>query len=77
MTEYVPTEGIPRCRAAEDGQAGAVIDGWMVEADVTISAVQCWTSLEEFYGVVPCTLMSMMSNELLPSARARWMCAAP
>ena len=47
---------------------GAVIDDWMVEADVTVSAVQCWTSLEEFFGVVPCTLMSMMSNDLLPSA---------
>ena len=24
--------------------------------------------MEEFYGVVPCTLMSMMSNKLMPSA---------
>jgi L-fucose isomerase-like protein len=40
----------------------------MKEADVTVSAVQCWTSLEEFFGVVPCTLMSMMSNANLPSA---------
>ena len=24
--------------------------------------------MEEFYGIVPCTLMSMMSNELMPSA---------
>src|SRR5437773_1861043 len=36
--------------------------------DVTISAVQCWTSIEENLGVVPCTVMSMMSNELLSSA---------
>jgi L-fucose isomerase-like protein len=35
---------------------------------VTISAVQCWTSFEEFFGVVPCTIMSMMSNNLIPSA---------
>ena len=47
---------------------GAVIDGWMAETEVTISAVQCWTSLEEFFGVVPCTVMSMMSNELMSSA---------
>ena len=32
------------------------------------TAIQCWTALEEFYGVVPCTLMSMMSESLLPSA---------
>jgi L-fucose isomerase-like protein len=30
--------------------------------------VQCWTSLEENLGVVPCTVMSMMSDSLLSSA---------
>ena len=47
---------------------GAVIDGWMAETQVTISAVQCWTSLEEYFGVVPCTVMSMMSENLMSSA---------
>ena len=47
---------------------GAVIDQWMAATEVTISAVQCWTSIEENLGVVPCTVMSMMSNELLSSA---------
>ncbi|MCD6290412.1 MAG: fucose isomerase, partial [Anaerolineae bacterium] len=28
----------------------------------------CWTAMEEFYGIVPCTIMSMMSNSLIPSA---------
>ena len=35
---------------------------------MAVSAVQCWTSLEEYFGVVPCTIMSMMSNELMSSA---------
>jgi L-fucose isomerase-like protein len=30
--------------------------------------VQCWTSIEEFLGIVPCTVMSMMSESLIPSA---------
>ena len=47
---------------------GAVVDHWMAATEVTISAVQCWTSIEENLGVVPCTVMSMMSNELLSSA---------
>ena len=34
--------------------------------ELAISAVQCWTSMEEYFGVVPCTVMSMMSNELAP-----------
>jgi L-fucose isomerase-like protein len=32
------------------------------------TAIQCWTAMEEFFGVVPCTLMSMMSNLLHSSA---------
>jgi L-fucose isomerase-like protein len=47
---------------------GAVVDQWMKATDVQISAVQCWTSLEENLGVVPCTIMSMMSDSLLSSA---------
>jgi L-fucose isomerase-like protein len=47
---------------------GAVIDGWMQDTEVSISAIQCWTSLEEYFGVVPCTIMSMMSDDGLSSA---------
>ena len=47
---------------------GTVIEGWMTENNLAASALQCWTAMEEFYGVVPCTLMSMMSNNLMPSA---------
>ena len=47
---------------------GAVIDGWMQEMNLQASAVQCWTSLEENFGVVPCTVMSIMSNGLMPAA---------
>ena len=47
---------------------GAVVDEWMADTEVTISAVQCWTSIEENLGVVPCTVMSMMSDSLLSSA---------
>ena len=46
----------------------AVVEAWMRETEVAISAVQCWTSIEENLGIVPCTVMSMMSNELLSSA---------
>jgi L-fucose isomerase-like protein len=47
---------------------GAIVDQWMADTEVAISAVQCWTSIEENLGVVPCTVMSMMSNSLLSSA---------
>jgi len=65
---YVPTVGIPTLATLKMAKLGAVIDQWMAETDVAVSAVQCWTSIEEFYGVVPCTVMSMMSDELMSSA---------
>ena len=68
IKKYVTTMGIPEAALLKMAKLGAVIDGWMKEKFVTISAVQCWTSLEEYFGVVPCTIMSMMSNDLIPSA---------
>jgi L-fucose isomerase-like protein len=68
IKKYVSTTGISDDALLKMAKLGAVIDGWMKQAHVTISAVQCWTSMEEFFGVVPCTIMSMMSNELIPSA---------
>jgi L-fucose isomerase-like protein len=68
MTAYVDTSGVPDAALIKMAKLGLVMDRWMQEADVTVSAVQCWTSLEEYFGVVPCTLMSMMSNANLPSA---------
>jgi L-fucose isomerase-like protein len=68
IRRYVSTEGIPDAPLLKMAKLGAVIDGWMKETEVTISAIQCWTSLEEYFGVVPCTVMSMMSNDGLSSA---------
>jgi L-fucose isomerase-like protein len=68
IKKYVTTSGIPDAALLKMAKLGAVVDGWMKQAHIAISAVQCWTSMEEFFGVVPCTIMSMMSNELIPSA---------
>jgi L-fucose isomerase-like protein len=68
IKSYVSTKGISEEALLKMAKLGAVIDGWMKQTNVTISAVQCWTSMEEFFGVVPCTVMSMMSNNLIPSA---------
>ncbi|MCL6507083.1 MAG: fucose isomerase, partial [Bryobacteraceae bacterium] len=65
---YVSTQGIPEESLLKMAKLAAVVEQWMKETDVTISAVQCWTAIEEYFGVVPCTVMSMMSNQLMPSA---------
>jgi len=68
IQRYVTTKDIPQVALLKMAKLGAVVDQWMKAVDVQISAVQCWTSMEENLGVVPCTLMSMMSDALLSSA---------
>ena len=68
IRRYASTSAVPEAALMKMAKLGAVVDGWMRQTDVTISAVQCWTSLEEFFGVVPCTVMSMMSENLFSSA---------
>ncbi|MGB9602387.1 MAG: L-fucose/L-arabinose isomerase family protein, partial [Limisphaerales bacterium] len=41
---------------------------WIRDAKLNATAIQCWTAMEEFFGVVPCTIMSMLSNMGLSSA---------
>jgi L-fucose isomerase-like protein len=68
IQNYVSSTDIPKTALLKMAKLGAVIDDWMKATDVQISALQCWTSLEENFGVVPCTIMSMMSESLLSSA---------
>ena len=65
---YVRTQGIPDPSLFKMAKFGVVVDDWMQANELAGTSVQCWTAMEEFFGVVPCTLMSMMSNNLLPSA---------
>jgi len=65
---YTATGGVPAPSLLKMAKFGVVVDRWMKEKALAASAIQCWTALQEHYGVVPCTLMSMMSESMLPSA---------
>jgi len=68
IRNYVSTKGVPDAAIVKMAQFGVVLDEWVTEQQLVATAIQCWTALEEYYGVVPCTLMSIMSNALKPSA---------
>jgi L-fucose isomerase-like protein len=68
IKKYVDASSVPEAALVKMAKLGAVVDQWMSATEVAISAVQCWTSIEENLGVVPCTVMSMMSDSLLSSA---------
>jgi len=65
---YVDDSGVPPASVVKMAKLGVVIDEWMAANELHASAIQCWSALEELFGIVPCTLMSMMSNGLMPSA---------
>ena len=68
IMSYVPTGGIPAKALLKMAKLGYIIDQWVKEMELNGAALQCWTSLEKYFGVVPCTLMSMMNESLLPCA---------
>ncbi len=68
IRSYTNVAGVPEESLMKMAKLGAAIDNWMTDNDLSASAIQCWTAMEEFYGVVPCAIMSMMSNTLQASA---------
>lgn len=65
---YIKTEGMSRDVLAKMAKLGIAIDDWMAANDLDATAIQCWTSIQQNYGINACTLMSMMSERLMPSA---------
>jgi len=68
IQNYIPTKSVPADKLLKMAKFGYVVDKWVRETELDGTAIQCWTSLEEFFGIVPCTLMSIMSESLVPSA---------
>jgi L-fucose isomerase-like protein len=68
IQSYVSTPTIPAEALLKMAKFALVTERWTEENRLVATAVQCWTSMEEYFGVVPCAIMSMMSNSLKPSA---------
>lgn len=68
VRDYIPLAGTPDLSIMRMAKLAVAIDEWVAEMELNATAVQCWTSIEQNLGVVPCTVMSMFSESLLPSA---------
>ena len=64
---YTEVHDVPQAALLKMAKLGVAIDNWIKASRLHATAIQCWTAMEEFYGVVPCACMSMLSNSLLPS----------
>lgn len=65
---YAKHDGVPPPSLVLMAKLGIVISDWMTANDIKASALQCWDSIQRNYGINACTLMSMMSEKLMPSA---------
>jgi L-fucose isomerase-like protein len=68
LKSYISTAGINEEALLKMAKFGFIIDKWINDNHLDATAIQCWTSLENYFGIVPCSLMSMLSENLLPSA---------
>jgi len=68
IQSYAKHDTVPSESMVRMAKLGVVISDWMEEYDIQASAIQCWASMQKNYGVNVCTLMSMMSDQLMPSA---------
>jgi L-fucose isomerase-like protein len=65
---YAPAPRVPPPSLVLMAKFGVIVLEWMTRLDLQASAIQCWSSLQQNYGVNCCTIMSMMSEKLMPSA---------
>ena len=65
---YTPTGKTPNEKLIQIAKLDAVLANFMEEHALDATAIQCWTSLQKNYGCNVCTSMSMMSENMLPSA---------
>jgi L-fucose isomerase-like protein len=78
---YARTQGVPEVSLYRMAKFGVVLDGWMMDNQMDATAIQCWTSMEEYFGVVPACetdivgALAMLALQLAsgkPSALVDW-----
>lgn len=68
IAQYASTQLVPKPRLLAMAKLGVVLREWIDENAIDAIGFQCWTSIQENLGVNPCTVMSILSEEMIPSA---------
>jgi L-fucose isomerase-like protein len=68
IRDYAPAPGVPPEKLVQMAKLGVVLSRWMAANALNATAIQCWNSVQQNFGCNVCTLMSMMSERLMPSA---------
>ncbi|MDQ8179347.1 L-fucose/L-arabinose isomerase family protein [Pelagicoccus sp. SDUM812005] len=65
---YANASMVPQAKLVQMARLGVVLDRFVEQNALDATAVQCWTSVQANHGCNVCTSMSMMSEDLSPSA---------
>src|SRR6185312_5996995 len=65
---YADSSAAPDESLLRMAKFAVVLDGWMDNLGLQATAIQCWSSMQTNYRINVCTIMSMMSEQMMPSA---------
>lgn len=65
---YANASLVPAAKLTQMSRLGVVLDAFVEANALDATAIQCWTSVQANHGCNVCTSMSMMSEDLSPSA---------
>lgn len=68
ILQYASPGKTPNDKLIQIAKLDIVLNDFMAQNAIDATAIQCWTSLQQNYGCNVCTSMSMMSENMLPSA---------
>jgi len=68
IKDYMDVGAAPEAALLKLAKLGVVVDRWREENRVVATAFQCWSAIQTYLGVCSCSTMSMMSEDLAPSA---------
>ena len=68
IKNYTSTSVIPEDSLLKLAKLAVVIENWVIENELDGFAFQCWPSIQDNFGIVPCAVMSMFSEGLIPAA---------
>ncbi|TFF85218.1 MAG: fucose isomerase [Promethearchaeota archaeon] len=65
---YVSADVDPDDGLLKLAKLAVVVEKWVKENELDGFAFQCWPSIQDNFGIVPCAVMSMFSEGLIPAA---------
>ncbi|MBA7494298.1 hypothetical protein ES702_04873 [subsurface metagenome] len=68
IKDYTPTTTFPEDGILKLAKLSVVVENWVLENELDGFALQCWPSIQDNFGIVPCAVMSMFSEGLVPAA---------